>query len=117
MYPGDDAVDSVHFGAFAGEVLVGVGSLYLQSCERFAEDQAWRLRGMAVAEKWRSGGIGSELLRRCLEHATARGGRLFWCQARPPAVLFYQRHGLEIYGEAFDVPGIGPHLLMARTWP
>ena len=36
-----------------------------------------------------------------------------WCNARVGARSFYERAGLAVHGEPFDVPPIGMHLLMS----
>jgi ribosomal protein S18 acetylase RimI-like enzyme len=113
-YPGDDA--GVHFGAFDGDRLVGIASLY-------EEDRVdgpaggWRLRGMATDPEVRGAGFGAALLAHCLEHAAGAGGTELWCNARMAAVGFYRRAGFEVVSEEFDVPGIGPHVIMTRPVP
>jgi predicted GNAT family N-acyltransferase len=113
LYPGDDSAETVHLGAFAGERLVGIASLY-------REDRAggpaggWRLRGMATDADVRGTGFGAALLAGCVEHVVAEGGAELWCNARLSAVGFYRRAGLEVLSEEFDVPGIGAHVVMAR---
>jgi predicted GNAT family N-acyltransferase len=37
-----------------------------------------------------------------------------WCNARIPAVPFYERLGWKTFGAAFEVAGIGPHVKMFR---
>ena len=114
LYPGDDLSDTVHLGAFDGERLVGIASLY-------REDRAgglaggWRLRGMATDADVRGTGFGAALLNGCVEHVTTSGGAELWCNARLSAVGFYRRAGFEVLSEEFDVPGIGPHVVMARA--
>ena len=112
LYPGDDA--GVHLGAFSGDDLVGIASLY-------REDRAgglaggWRLRGMATDAGVRGGGFGAALLAGCLEHVAAAGGSELWCNARMAAVGFYRRARFEVVSEEFDVPGIGPHVVMVKA--
>jgi predicted GNAT family N-acyltransferase len=113
VYPGDELPDTVHLGAFHGERLVGVASLY-------REDRAgpgWRLRGMATEPDVRGGGFGGALLAACAEHVAGSGGGELWCNARMAAVGFYRRAGFQVVSEEFDVPGIGPHVVMARAVP
>jgi hypothetical protein len=45
--------------------------------------------------------------------AQQRGGGL-WMTARVGVQAFYERFGCKVEGEAFDLPGAGPHVLM--TW-
>jgi predicted GNAT family N-acyltransferase len=114
VYPGDDLEDTAHYGAFDGDRLVGIASLY-------REDRAggpgggWRLRGMATEPDVRGAGFGAALLAACVEHVAGAGGSELWCNARLVAAEFYRRAGFEVVGEQFDIPGIGPHVVMARS--
>ena len=114
VYPGDDA--GVHLGAFSEDHLVGIASLY-------REDRAggraggWRLRGMATDAGVRGSGFGAALLAGCLEYVAGAGGSELWCNARMVAVGFYRRAGFEVVSEEFDVPGIGPHVVMVTAVP
>jgi GNAT superfamily N-acetyltransferase len=110
VYPGDDEVASLHVGAFAGEELLGVASIYLQSPEgRPSRPTDWRLRGMAVVSEARRRGVGAALLAACERHARERGGRRVWFNARLEALPFYEALGYEVIGEEYELPGIGPH--------
>ena len=94
-------------GAFDGEELIAVGFV--------APDGglgAWRVRGMATAPHARGRGAGTLVLEALLRHATTRGARRIWCNARAPARSFYVRAGLHVVSEAFEIPGIGPHFVM-----
>ena len=114
VYPGDDA--GVHLAAFDGERMVGIASLY-------EEDRAGgpaggrRLRGMATDAGVRGAGHGAALLAGCVEHVAGAGGTELWCNARLAAVGFYRRAGFEVVSDEFDVPGIGPHVVMTRPIP
>lgn len=112
-YPGDQDAETIHLGAFDGEALIGVASLYHEPFPRDPGPDDWRLRGMAVAESHRGSGAGSELLRACGQHIRDRGGRRIWCNARTPAQGFYERFGFVTCGEMFDLVAIGPHVVMA----
>ena len=116
LYPGDDAVDTVHLGAFDGERLVGIASLYRED-RSGGPPGGWRLRGMATDADVRGAGHGAALLSACIEHVSASGGAELWCNARMPAGGFYRRAGLEVVSDEFDVAGIGPHVVMVRTLP
>ncbi len=108
-YRGDDTHDTLHVGAFAGHEIIGVASMY-----REGEPGAWRLRGMAVAPGLQRTGIGRALFEACVAHARARGGTTMWFNARTPAIEFYRRMGCEVRGEVFELPDIGPHVVMWR---
>ena len=114
VFDGDDASDTLHVGAFRGEELVGIASVMRWSPPEEESDTAWRVRGMATVPEVRGQGYGGALLERCLSHATDHGGHVVWCNARVPAVGFYRRYVFEPEGDVFEVPVIGPHVLMRR---
>ena len=124
-YPGDDLPATVHLGAFDGDRLVGIASLYREGRDGAAiplkgplgPRPGWRLRGMATDDAVRGAGFGGALLAACVDHVAAAGGGELWCNARMVAVGFYQRAVFEILSDEFDVPGIGAHVVMARTVP
>lgn len=104
----------MHFGAFDGERLVGIASLYRED-RPGGPPGGWRLRGMATEADVRGTGFGAALLAACVEHSAAAGGGELWCNARQVAIGFYRRAGFEVVSEEFDIPGIGPHVVMARS--
>lgn len=67
---------------------------------------------MATDPARRGAGFGAALLAGCVEHA---GGAELWCNARLEAVDFYRRAGFDVVSEPFDIAGIGPHVVMARS--
>ncbi len=126
-YPGDDHPDTVHFGAFAGDRLVGVASLYREDRPGAGPEATgwrlrgmaagWRLRGMATDPEARGRGHGRRLLSASVDHVAAAQGGELWCNARLVAVPFYRAAGFEVVGGEFDIPGIGPHYVMRRFVP
>ena len=113
IFDGDDAAGTKHFGVFFANRLVAVASIYEAVFpEKAAIREAWQLRGMATLPSVRQRGCGRALLRACVEEARAAGGEVLWCNARTSAVEFYMRHGLQIMGNEFDIPGAGPHFRM-----
>ncbi len=109
IFAGDDALETLHFGVFCHDKLVGVASLFRAA---FAgEENAWQLRGMATLPAVRGLGCGRALLRAC---EAAAGPALLWCNARTSAVAFYAAHGWHTVGEEFDIPTVGPHVRMRR---
>jgi GNAT superfamily N-acetyltransferase len=75
----------------------------------------WRVRGMAAAPAARGRGIGTAVLAALLEHALATGASSVWCNARTPARSLYERAGFRALSEEFEIPHIGPHLVMELT--
>ena len=113
VYPLDAETRTGHFGAFREGELVGVASIF-QQAEEGEDSTAWRIRGMATLEEVRGDGFGGALLEACLRHAAGLGGRKVWCNGRTMVVGFYGRHGFAVRGEEFDLPGLGPHVVMER---
>lgn len=127
-YPGDDDPDTAHFAAFApGEgAPAAIVSLYRAPLRDgppravlsgdwalVAQGQdAWQFRAMASAPEHRGRGAGAAVLAGLIAHARARGGKLLWCNARLGAVGFYERFGMGVVGERFEIPQIGPHVVM-----
>ena len=114
IYPGDDLADTVHLGIFDGKRLVGIASLYRED-RAGGPNPGWRLRGMATDSDVRGAGFGASLLVACVERVAMAGGAELWCNARMTAAGFYRPAGFEVVGEEFDVPDIGPHVVMARA--
>lgn len=119
IYPGDDADETAHFGAYRGGELIGIASVYREPVPRengSGEDDpnAWRLRGMATITSMRGRGYGRMILEKCVEHVAREGGTVLWCNARTTAAGFYETLGFHIIGHEFDIPGIGAHFVMLR---
>jgi GNAT superfamily N-acetyltransferase len=117
VYPGDDDPAALHAAILDpgdGRV-VGIASVAPDPHPHGGLPGDWRLRGMATDPAVRGRGYGAALLAACVEHARAHGGRRIWCNARVPARSLYERGGFTIDGgdESFDIPGIGPHLVMS----
>lgn len=115
-FDGDLEPATTHLAAIdrsTGDVL-GCCSLVRRPWEA-SGDAAWQLRGMAVEPELQRSGIGSRLLETVDDVAHWSGhSHLLWCNAREPAVKFYERHGWERVGSRFDIPTAGPHFKMTR---
>jgi GNAT superfamily N-acetyltransferase len=113
VFAGDELATTIHFGAFDGERLAGVASIYLAPLpERPDVAPAWQLRGMATLPEVRGMGFGRELLDACVAHARGEDAGLIWCNARTGAAPFYSKHGWTVLGEEFEIPTVGPHFRM-----
>jgi GNAT superfamily N-acetyltransferase len=95
--------------AFADDEVVAVGFVCPDG-----EPGEWRIRGMATDERFRGRGAGAQILAALVAHARARGATRVWCNARTPAVSLYARAGFAKQSDEFQIPGIGPHFVMAR---
>ena len=105
VFAGDDAPGAVHLVAVAGDdgAVVGCATLLVDGGD------ALQLRGMAVDEGWHGKGVGRAILDAIYSQARSR---TLWCNARLSAEPFYSRCGWATEGDVFDVPGVGPHVIM-----
>jgi len=117
----DDTIDDLsdrgsdidHFAALADGEVIGSAAVRREAPPWDAgRESSWRVRGMATSEGKRGEGVGTALLDAVIVHVRQRGGRLLWCDARTPAVAFYQRAGFVTRGEAWSDPVLGPHIAM-----
>ena len=72
----------------------------------------WRIRGMATAPPARGCGAGTRVLAALLAHAREQGAERIWCNARLPARTLYERAGFIAVSEVFELPAVGPHVVM-----
>ena len=118
IFPGDNDSGTKHFGAFSDQEIVGVASIYRAPFpEESHREGTWQLRGMAVAQEFRNRAIGVALVRTCLDYVHGEAGTLIWCNARTPAVRFYEQQGFVRVSEEFEIPTAGPHFRMSRVMP
>jgi GNAT superfamily N-acetyltransferase len=115
-FPGDENPTTLHAAAFDHASAVSCATLLLDEWQR---QPAWRLRGMATDSNWQSRGIGAALLEYLIDWAitdppTSQRITTFWCNARVPAIKFYERLGWTVDSEEFDIPTAGPHRKMVR---
>lgn len=108
--PGDDLSDAIHLGAFDGSSLVSTCFIFPESCSWQPGRPAWRLRSMATDPAARGTGAGRSVLLAATGIARDHGAELLWCEAREPAVGFYQRCGWQLHGERFVK--VEPHRYM-----
>jgi GNAT superfamily N-acetyltransferase len=112
-FDGDHEPTTRHAGVFDGNnAAVGCATMVLNTWQ---VEPAWQLRGMATDEAWQGHGLGRALLDYVTELALATSAtRLLWCNARVPALAFYERQGWQIVSDEFDIPTAGPHRKMMR---
>lgn len=115
VYEGDDAPKSLHLGAFKGDELVGVMSIYQEPPPNSSDEGAWRLRGVATAPEVRGEGYGGALLEAAIVYVAEQGATLLWCNARANVLGYYEHYGFEWHGEQFDSPTLGLHYFISRV--
>lgn len=113
-FDGDEEDQTFHLGAFMDNKLVSVASFYFEKHPDLKEPFQFRLRGMATLPDYQHKGLSTELLKMAFPIIKQNFCHLCWCNARVSATGFYQKVGFEKVGEEFDIPGIGPHLLMFK---
>ena len=101
--------------------IVAIASLYrapLKDQSRaagVAVERQYQFRGMASAPEARGKGYADAVMRAMIAHMRglhAGGGVLLWCNARVGAVGFYERFGMRVVGERFEIAGVGTHVVM-----
>ncbi|HEY2082471.1 MAG TPA: GNAT family N-acetyltransferase, partial [Verrucomicrobiae bacterium] len=106
QFPGDEAPSTWHVAVFASSEEtappISCASFMLNS---YKDEPAWQLRGMCTDDLYQGQGFGGKLLE-CAEAAILQDSkvRLFWCNARVPALRFYERQGWIVDSEEFDIP-------------
>jgi GNAT superfamily N-acetyltransferase len=111
-FTGDTEASTRHVAAFDDSLAICCATFVLNLWEG---EPAWQLRGMATDDAWQGHGLGQNVLQYAidlvLESSTVR---LFWCNARTPALDFYRRQGWEVRSEQFEIPTAGPHRKLIR---
>lgn len=114
QFDGDDGENTHHFAAFqakdSAEFNVGCVSYMLNA---WNDQPAWQLRGMAILPELAGQGIGTKLVgfaEGVLREASPV--RQMWCNARVPAIPFYERLGWIVASDEFVVPNYDAHRKM-----
>ena len=115
--PADDHPSALHLAARVGSEIIGVVSAAPSEGPVDGGPGSWRLSGMAVRGPWQAHGVGSALIERLVREVMARRGRLVWAQARDTALAFYERHGFQVIGEAFEHSYLPHHVVVRDLAP
>ena len=120
-FDNDEVQSTRHFGVLLKgaekkdnpqQSLLAIASLYRVNLPENDIYNAWKIRGMATDIPFRGQGLATALLQHCIEYAREQGGEVIWCNARIASVSLYQHSGFDVFGEAFDIPGVGKHFRM-----
>lgn len=79
--------NGIHFGAFEGNDLRSIVSLFIQS------DEA-QFRKLATLEAYQGQGYASQLIEHLITFCKQRNVKRLWCNARTSKSSFYQKFGL-----------------------
>jgi len=112
QFDGDDVPDARHYAALIERRLVGCATLHPS---RWDSRPAWQLRGMAVSSGERGRGIGRLLMHFMEKDLLDTPVLQLWCNARVPAIGFYQKLDWRVVSGVFEVPTAGPHVKMIRN--
>lgn len=112
LYPQKDMYDmgmeedlnGMHFGAFKGNRLVGVISL-------FQNETDFQFRKVAVDPSAQNIGIGSMMLNYITVFVLNEGGKRLWCNARASAIAFYLKNGFAQTGKIFEKENISYEIM------
>ena len=114
IFTGDDHPDARHVVAVAPDGRV-VGCATVHPSTRDGAP-AWQLRGMATDPAYRGCGVGRAMLDHLVRLVYDEFPfRPMWCNARTPAVGFYEGQGWQVASEPFEIPTAGPHVVMVRV--
>jgi len=86
---------AIHLAAYDGDRIVAVARLHFNS-----EEEA-QIRYMAVDERYRNRGIGSEMLKELERVAREKGAKYIVLEARENAVNFYLKNGYVMVKKSF----------------
>jgi len=100
----DEDNHGYHFGAFMGNELVGVVSL-------FQNGDDFQFRKFAVDESVQGKGIGKTMLKHLMDFAINENAKRLWCNARVSAIGFYLKHGFTHTGQLFSKNGFDYEIL------
>lgn len=114
VYPGDEEPTTFHLGAFKEDKLIGIASFYQEKNPDFLQESQYKLRGMATSPDYRGMNIGKKLIIEAEAILKERQVDLWWCNARMVAIGFYEKLGLSVHGEIFEIEPIGLHKVMFR---
>ncbi len=101
--------DQIHIVASIQDSIIGVLILVP------LEGKAFKMRQVAIAEKWQGKGIGTRLVSFAEEYAIKVGVCRIELHARKTAVQFYLDLAYTIEGEEFEEVGI-PHHKLIKDW-
>ena len=119
-YPLDEAPGTLHLGYRDEDgTIIGIASVFCEAPPDSDARNAWRIRGMAVDPQSQGRGIGGALLKGLIDYAETQQEAndppgLLWCNGRTTVEPFYLAQGFTRVGGVFNLPPIGPHVVLER---
>jgi len=114
-YPTDLDDGTFHIGAFYREALISVASFIIDTNPDFPDKRQYRLRQMATHGAFRKMGAGRAVVHYAEGIIREQKVDLLWCKARTNVQRYYHKLGFRPYGEVFDYPPIGLHIMMIKN--
>lgn len=114
QFKGDDDENTVHFGLYQNERLIGIISIFKEKNNLFSEINQFQIRGMAVLEEFQGKGFGAELVKEAENQCINLNADLIWFNARENAVFFYKKLDYTTIGDSFLIPDVGIHFAMYK---
>ena len=114
QFKGDDDENTIHFGLYQNERLIGIISIFKEKNDLFSETNQFQIRGMAVLEEFQGKGFGAKLVKEAENHCINLNTNLIWFNARENAVPFYKKLNYIIIGDSFLIPDVGIHFAMYK---
>jgi len=108
-FEGDLRSDTLHFGAFNNEGLIGIISCYQNNNSYFKSRINYQIRGVATLEHMQKKGVGKKLMKHAEKKLKEINCSNIWLNARIKANEFYLKLGYTKIGPIFEVPLIGKH--------
>lgn len=133
LYPSDGEISTFHLGAFLDGKLISTVSFNQENCEIFSDEvpetladksigdlllgisDQYRLRAMATLPEFQKMGVGRQVVAFGENILKQRGVNFLWCKGRVNVQAYYTRLGFKPYGEPFDYPPIGMHIVLTKT--
>lgn len=113
-YTTDHEEGAFHVGAFYEGKLISVASFCIENHPDFHIEKQYRLRAMATLEEYRRLGAGRAVVDFAEKIIKEGRFKFLWCKARTTVQEYYEKLGFRTYGEVFDYPPIGPHIIMYK---
>lgn len=113
-YDSDHEDYAFHVGAFFQGKLISIASFIVDQNPDFPIERQYRLRQMATLDEFRKLGAGRAVVNYAENLIKKQSVYFLWCKGRTTVQEYYSNLGFKEYGEVFDYPPIGPHILMYK---
>ena len=113
-FEGDDLSNTYHFGTFLENKTIGCVTLMPKPHHSIDDKNAYQLRGMAILPDYQGQNIGEKLLYKAEEYLKSIKVKTVWCNVRLKAIRFYGKNDFQIISDEFQIPDVGPHVLMFK---